>query len=97
MSGTQSISLLRLTDEEGEQMVFACVPKGSTSLVCMGEEDSWTETCKPVTSVIVDVSGVLQITNSQDLAALSAWLGAASVWLKTIQIEEEADDERDAG
>ena len=62
----------------------------------MGEQDSWTESCRPVTSVVVDVSGVVQLTNAQDVAALSAWLGAASVWLKTIQLEEEADDERDA-
>lgn len=96
MSTTQSVSLLRVTDDAGEQLVLACVPSGSAGLVCMGEQDSWTESCRPVTSVVVDVSGVVQLTNAQDVAALSAWLGAASVWLKTIQLEEEADDERDA-
>lgn len=95
--GTQeSVSLLRLTDEAGEQLVFACVAAGSVGLVCMGEEDSWTASCRPMTSIIVDGSGVVQLTNANDVAALSAWLGAASVWLKTLQLEEEADDERDA-
>lgn len=96
MSTAQSVSLLRVTAADGEQMVLACVPEGSGSLVCMGESESWAETCRPVTSILVDVSGVVQLTNPKDVSALSAWLGAAAIWLKTLQLEEELGDERDA-
>jgi hypothetical protein len=95
MSTAQSVSLIRVTDDTGVQLVFACVPQGSSGLVCVGEQDSWTEECKPITSVIADMSGVIQLTNAKDVAALSAWLGAAAVWLKTVQLEEDLDDERD--
>lgn len=95
MTNRQSVSLVRITDVSGAQLVMACVPEGSADLVCMGEEDSWTETCLPVTSVVIDLNGIVQLTDSRDVAALSAWLGAASVWLKMLQMEGGEDDDRD--
>ena len=96
MATAQSVSLLRVTDAAGEQLVCACVPAGSEGLVCMGEPDSWTQFCRPATSVVIDLSGVVQLTNAKDVFALSAWLGAAGVWLRTLQLEEDCDNERDA-
>jgi hypothetical protein len=88
--------MVRVSDEAGAQMVIACVPGSAKDLVCIGQDDSWTANCKPVTSVIFDVSVAVQLTNHRDVAALSGWLSAAAVWLKSRQKleREEVGDER---
>ena len=91
MSDRQAVSILRVTDDAGAQLVAACVPHGSEDLLCYGEADSWTESCRPITSVVIDASAILQLTNPKDLYSLSAWLGAAGTWLKVMQIEERED------
>lgn len=77
-------------------MVVACVPGTAKDLVCIGQDESWTANCKPVTSVIFDVSAAVQLTNHRDISALSGWLSAAAVWLKSRQLleGEGAEDER---
>jgi hypothetical protein len=93
MSDAQAVSLLRVTDDAGSQFVAACVPAGSASLVAVGEDESWTESCRPVTSVLLDVNGIVQLTDSRDISAVSAWLAAAAVWLREMQLDEEAEEE----
>ena len=96
MSPIDDVSMVRVTDEAGSQMVIACVPGTAKDLVCIGQDESWTANCKPITSVIFDVSGAVQLTDHRDVAALSGWLSAAAVWLKSRQLLErgEDDDER---
>jgi hypothetical protein len=90
--GSLEISLLRVTDDAGHQLACACVPAGAGDRVCIGEPDSWLENCRPVTSVIFDCSGAVQITDARDISALAAWLSAAAVWLKTVQLTEEQSE-----
>jgi hypothetical protein len=89
MAEIDDVSMIRITDSAGAQAVIACVPSRAKEFMSIGEPESWTENCKPVTSVIVDVSGAVQLTDADDVSALAAWLSAASVWLKTKQLTEE--------
>lgn len=86
--------MLRLTDDAGEQFVAACVSEGSAGLLSFGEEDSWTEHCKPVTSVIIDSSSAVQLTDPKDLESLSAWIAAAAMWLR-VATEKDARTEHE--
>lgn len=85
MGKREDVSMMRLTDEAGSQLLAACVSAGSCDLICVGEPDSFAENCRPVTSVIIDVSAALQITDPHDLDAMSAWISAASLWLRMAQ------------
>jgi hypothetical protein len=83
------VSMLRVTDDSGAQAVVACVPESAKEFMSIGDSDSWTEHCLPITSVILDVSGAVQLTDHKDVSALAAWLSAASVWLRERQLLEE--------
>jgi hypothetical protein len=89
MAEFDEVSMLRVTDESGAQVVVACVPENAKEFLSIGEPESWTEHCRPITSVIIDVSGAIQLTNSKDVSAIAAWLSAAAVWLRTRQLTEE--------
>lgn len=89
MADFDEVSMLRITDSAGAQAVVACVPSTAKEFMSIGEPESWTENCRPVTSVIIDVSGAIQLTDSKDVATMAAWLSAASVWLRTRQLTEE--------
>jgi hypothetical protein len=82
MERMDELSLLRVTDSSGAQMVVACVPESGSEFVSVGEPDSWTEHCRPVTSVLIDTTRILQLTSPSDVASLAAWLSAAAVWLR---------------
>jgi hypothetical protein len=88
----EEISMLRVTDGKGDQLVLACFPAGAEDLISVGEEDSWTEDCQPITSVIITASDTLQLTNPKDISALAAWLSAASIWLKTRQLLDNTEE-----
>lgn len=92
MSKKEDISMIRLTDDSGEQFVAACVSEGSCGLLSLGEADSWTEHCRPITSVIIDASAALQVTDPRDLESLSAWLSAAAMWLRVALVAEDDDE-----
>lgn len=85
MGKREDVSMMRLTDEAGSQLLAACVSSGSCDLICVGEPDSFAASCKPVTSVIIDVSAAIQITDPLDLDAMAAWISAASIWLRMAQ------------
>lgn len=89
MGKMDEVSMLRATDDAGIQVVIACVPEGAKEFMSIGDPESWTENCRPVTSVIIDSSGAAQLTDHKDVAALSAWLSAAAVWLRERQLLEE--------
>jgi hypothetical protein len=95
MSAPQEISMLRITDDAGEQLIAACVSGDAADLLCIGQQDSWAEDCRPITSVIISVSGAIQITDPADVAAVSAWLGAAATWLRITMLESELSHEED--
>lgn len=82
MSKREDVSMMRLTDDAGSQLLAACVTDGSCDLLCVGEPESFAENCRPVTSVIIDVNAAIQITDPNDLDAMSAWIAAASIWLR---------------
>lgn len=81
--------MLRVTDDAGQQLVFACMTAGSSEYLSVGEHDSWLENCRSITSVVADCSGAIQLTDPRDISALAAWLSAAAIWLKTVQLTEE--------
>jgi hypothetical protein len=89
MAEFDEVSMLRVTDDAGAQVVIACIPQNAKEFMSIGEPDSWTEHCRPITSVIIDVAGAIQLTDSKDVSAMAAWLSAASVWLRTRQLTEE--------
>lgn len=91
-SSMEEISMLRVTDGKGDQMVLACFPAGAEDLIAVGDEDSWAENCAPITSLLITVSDTMQFTNSKDISALAAWLSAASVWLKSRQLLDNTEE-----
>jgi len=91
-SSMDEISMLRITDGKGDQLVLACFPAGAEELIAVGEEDSWAEECEPITSVLITTSDTVQLTNAKDISALAAWLSAASVWLKTRQLLDNTEE-----
>lgn len=94
MGKREDVSMMRLTDEAGQQFVAACVGAGSCDLLCIGEPDSWTEGCDAVTSIVFNTSGTLQLTDPKDLDAMSAWIAAAAIWLRMAQHGgDDANDE----
>lgn len=85
--------MLRVTDEFGAQVVIGCIPDSAHEFMGVGEQDSWAETCQPITSVILDVNGAVQLTNHKDVASMAAWLSAAAVWLRTRQLVDGEGNE----
>ena len=84
------IQMVRIADDYGAIAVVACVPHASRGLVCFGDPDQWAE-ADSQTSVIVDTSGIVQITDHSTLSAMAAWFTSAAVWLKTKQMEESLE------
>lgn len=87
--------MLRVTDDVGEQLIAACVSADAADLLCIGQQDTWAEDCRPITSVILSVSSAIQITDPADLAAVSAWLAAAATWLRICMLESEDSEEEE--
>ncbi|NDE15611.1 hypothetical protein EBZ80_11845 [bacterium] len=88
MATFDEVSMLRVTDDFGHQVVVGCVPGSGSEFMGVGEDGSWAEHCRPITSVIIDVSGAVQLTNHKDVASMAAWLSAAAVWLRTRQLAD---------
>lgn len=93
MATFDEVSMLRVTDDFGAQVVVGCIPDSGSEFMGVGEQGSWAEDCKPVTSVIIDVNGAVQLTNHKDVASMAAWLSAAAVWLRTRQLVDGEGNE----
>jgi len=86
------VAILRVTSSSGEQLVACCSPAAASHLVCVGEQDTWLSDCVPMTSVYLDATGAVQLTDPDDVAAIATWLAAAAVWLKSQRMEEGLED-----
>ena len=84
--------MLRLTDSSGAEMLCCCASDGGRALLCIGDPDQL-ESLRPVSGIIIDTTGPLQITNVRDAQALAAWLSAAAVWLRIEQMVEQLGDD----
>lgn len=91
MGRIDEIQMMRVTDDTDTTLVCTCVPRSSRGHVRMGSPEQWSQGPQ-VTCVAVDTSGLLQISDPSTLAAIGAWFGAASVWLKTQQMREDLED-----
>lgn len=80
------VSMIRLTDESGSQVVAACVPQEGFGPLGVEDPEGWLHGCIELDSIILDTSGVVQITDSRDATALSAWLSAAAIWLRVREL-----------
>lgn len=82
----RGISMLRLIDQSGEQMVCCCVDKGAPAVLAIGND---TDDATPAQGIVIDTTAPIQITSVKDAQALSAWLAAAAVWLRVRELNED--------
>lgn len=85
------VSILRLSDEYGEQFVCCCAPDGASASICIGDPDG--SISPPLTGIVLDTSGPVLITNVRDATALAAWLSSAAVWLRVQELEGKLNGE----
>lgn len=83
----KDLVLLRYTDPRGEKIAAMCRPaEGVDTLrAVIGEaseaDERWFE--QPHDSaVVIDTSGTVIVTSSEDLTLLSFWFAVAAQWLK---------------
>lgn len=89
MTTDYHVSLLRVTDVNGEQAVAACVNGDAGGVLGIGDEEGWLGPCQDVPSVVLDCTQVVQLVDPKDVSALAAWLSAAAVWLQVQLLEQE--------
>lgn len=84
----KDLVLLRYTDPRGEKLAALCRPSEGVEVLreVIGEEDEadtrWFED-RHQSAVVIDTSGTVIVTSSEDLTLLSFWFAVAAQWLKT--------------
>jgi hypothetical protein len=83
----KDLVLLRYTDGSGERLAAMCRPKEGIETLreVIGEESEadskWYEQ-EHASAVVIDTSGAVVVTSSEDLTLLSWWFAVAATWLK---------------
>lgn len=84
----KDLVLLRYTDERGEKLAALCRPSEGIDTLrdVIGEESEadkeWFSQSHQ-SAVVIDTSGTVIVTSSEDLTLLSFWFAMAAQWLKT--------------
>jgi|688.fasta_scaffold2286563_1 hypothetical protein len=84
----KDLVLLRYTDSKGEKLAALCRPREGVDTLkdIIGEEteaDSQWFSQDHQSAVVIDTSGTVVVTSSEDLTMLSFWFAVAAQWLKT--------------
>ena len=82
MSQMSEVSMLRYVDDYGCSFIAACCPAGAADMLRFEGVTGEEVPSPPSTGVTLDCSGMLHVTDPDDLRNLAAWLGAASQWLE---------------
>lgn len=94
MERADEIQMLRLADDMGSLLVAACIPRNARDIVQVGAYEQWAE-LEHSTSVVIDTSSIIQVTDPSTISALAAWLSAAAAWLKIQQLRDQSEGEGD--
>lgn len=84
----KDLVLLRYTDSRGRRLAALCRPaEGVDTLRDIIDSDSeedkrWFDE-EHDSAVVIDTSGAVVVTSSEDLTLLSFWFAVAANWLKT--------------
>lgn len=67
-------------------MVCCCAATEGQAILCIGDPE--TRDLRQANGIIIDTTGPVEITNTKEAYALSAWMSAAAVWLRSQEIAE---------
>ena len=95
----QEVSILRAWDVKGDVVQLIARPENASDLMTLENKDGsdWDSACKDTPSILLDTSGVVQITDPEQAMRLAQWIFTAATWLRMEQLEGsdelESDDE----
>jgi hypothetical protein len=99
MRDMQEVSIIRAWDHKGDVVQLIARPENASDLMTLEKQNGsdWDSDCKDMPSILLDTSGVVQLTDPEQAMRLAQWIFTAATWLRMEQLEGsdelESDDE----